>query len=276
MAKAKTSITTLDTRTGEQKAVDSAMSSWITKYLPGFTPGVPYTGTFTAGMSGQEASSLDYLQQYLDSPGYGDLMKSAANELTTTLNGGYDPATSPFYKSMRDAAMQEQTDARDTMNQQLGARGKYFSSEALKEERELGTRTTNYLQGILGQLSESERARRLNAVPQAVAVDQAMSPLNKVAAAQQYGQLPRLLEQDQLTREYQDFIRQREEAALPVSAGGRFQTQPLQTVVSTSGGGFNWGGLLGQLGGAAAGSLLGPAGTAIGAQAGGWLANLFK
>jgi hypothetical protein len=227
------------------------MSSWITKYLPGFVPGENYTGKYTAGMTDQEASSLDYLQKYLDSPGYGDLTKAASNELTTTLTGGYDPATSPYYKSMRDAAMISQSDARNTMNQQLGSRGKYFSSEALKEERELGTRTTNYLQGILGTLSENERERRLSAVPQAMLLDQTIQniPLQKAQAAQEIGQLPRLLEQADLTAEYQDFLRQRKEKALPITIGGSFNATPLRTVTYSGGSsGLNWGSLLGQLG----------------------------
>jgi hypothetical protein len=106
-----------------------------------------------------------------------------------------------------------------------------------------------------------------------MALDQLMTniPLQKATAAQQYGQLPRLIEQDQLTREYQDFIRQREEQAIPVSSGVNFKTQPLQTVVSSGGGGFNWGGLLGTLGGAAMGSIVPGLGTALGAGLGGAL-----
>ena len=65
--------------------------------------------------------------------------------------------------------------------------------------------------GVLsGQLSEAERARRLQAVPLAMQLGgaQAPYPLTQVSAAQQYGALPRELEQAQLQSQYQEFLRQ--------------------------------------------------------------------
>lgn len=244
----------LDTRSPEKRAVDSSLSSWITKYLPDFVPGQKYPGSLSAGMSPFEAQGLDFLQGYLNQPNQTPLLGEAQDEISKTLTGGYDPYTSPFYKSLRTGAMQEQQDAQNTLNAQLGSRNKFFSSEALKENRELGTRTTNFLDQILGTLSQQERQNRLDVIPQALAVDKAVTqaPIAKIAAGTTFGALPRQLEQADLEREYQAFLNQRGEQKLTVGAAQGFDSPSMKTITTSSQPSFDWGKFLGDAASAAA------------------------
>lgn len=247
------SVEGFDQRNPDQMAVDNSLSSWITQYLPNFKPGTPYTGKFNAPMSSSENQGMGILQNYLNSPGKTDLLGNAQGEINKTLTGGYDPYTSDFYKSARVGARQEQNDAQNQLNAQLGGRGKFFSSEALNENQQLQTRTTNYLQNVLAGLSQNERQNRLNVLPQAVSVNDAITeaPLQQIAASQTYGALPRTLDQHELESQYQEFQRQRSEMTLPLAAAASFKGTPMG-VIRDSGANspqssFNWQGLLGGL-----------------------------
>ncbi len=246
------SIDMLDTRNPDQMAVDHSLSSWITQYLPSFVPGKPYTGKYTAPMSGFEQQGLDKLGGYLNSPGYTDLLTNSRSEINKTFNDEYNPYTSDFYKAARTSAMQERQDAQNQLNAELGGRGKFFSSEALNENQQLQTRTTNYLQNILAGLSQNERQNRLNVIPQAVSVNDAITkaPISQIAASQTYGALPRTLDQHDLEAQYNEFQRQRSELALPLGAATAFKGTAMKTVSdsgTSSQPGFDWAGLLGGL-----------------------------
>lgn len=217
----------LDLRNPDQKRVQAALADWITKYMGDFKPGEAYTGKMTAPMSGFETQGLQSLQRFMDQPDFTNLLSNAGNEVNKTLTGKYDPYTSDFYKAARDAAMIERGDARNRMNAELGSRGKYFSSEALREGKDMDTRTTNFLQQTLASLAENERQNRLKVLPYAESINKEMvdAPLKKVAASQTYGALPRTIEQADYERLYQDFLRKRQEQALPISAAAGFNTQ---------------------------------------------------
>ena len=271
-------ISFLDTRNPDQTAIDSSLSDFITKYLPGFVPGEPYSGTLSAPMTGYENQGMDFLQKFLTKsagPNPNPLLGLAGDELTKTFTGGYDPSTSPFYKATRDAAMIERQDALNKQNQGLGARGKYFSSEALNENQQLNTRTTNFLNQTLTAMAEKERQNRLNAVPQAINLDTAQTKagIAPIAAATTFGAIPREVAQADLEKQYQEFVRQREEKALPLKAAtSSYSNMGLKTVATQDKPEFDWGSFLGQLGGAAVGGYFGgPAGAAVGANVGGSL-----
>lgn len=247
------SIEMLDTRNDDQKAIDGAMSSWITQYLPNFKPGESYTGNLSAPMSGFEGQGMNFLQQFLTSKSGENpnpLLGLAGDELTKTFTGQYDPSTSPFYKATRDAAAVEQQTGQNKLNAQLGSRGKYFSSEALNQNQQLQTNTTNFLNQTLTGMAEKERQRRLDAVPMAESLDksQTAASLAPVAAATTFGALPRQLEQEDYERQYQAWLNQRTEMAMPVSAargsfqGGDFKTVGINQPQTQS---FDWGSFLG-------------------------------
>lgn len=213
----------LDTRNPDAKRVQGTLADWITKYLPSYQPGEAYSGKRTAPMSGFENAGMGLLFQYLANPS-GELLGPAAEEVKKTLTNQYDPSTSPFYKSMRDTAMLERKDATDRLNREVGARGKYFSSERVRGQGDIEQRTGNFMQQVLAQMTEAERERKLQAVPQAKSITEAQDavPLRKITAATSFGSLPRQIEDTDYERLYQDFVRQRQEKQGIVSAAGSF------------------------------------------------------
>ena len=271
----KASISTMDVRNPDQKVIDSQLSSFISQYLPGFVPGADYGKDLSAPMTGFENQGMSFLQNYLtgaSDTNANPMLGLAENELTKTFTGGYDPSTSPFFKATRDAAMVERQDALNTQNQGLGARGKFFSSEALRENQQLNTRTTNFLNQTLTGMAEKERMNRLNAVPMAMNLDSARTKadLSPIIAATTFGSIPREVEQQDLERQYQKFLNEREEKALPLTAArGAYSNMGLKTVATQAKPGFDWGSFLGQVGVMAAGAALtGGIGAALAPAAG--------
>lgn len=258
----KASISTMDVRNSDQKVIDSQLSSFISKYLPGFVPGEEYSGQLSAPMSSLENQGMGFLQNYLTGASQTNanpMLGLAEDELTKTFTGGYDPSTSPFYKATRDAAMIERQDALNTQNQGLGARGKFFSSEALNENQQLNTRTTNFLQSTLAGMAEKERVNRLNAVPMAMNLDSARTKadISPIIAATTFGAIPREVEQQDLERQYQKFLNEREEKALPLTAArGAYSNMGLKTVATQAKPGFDWGSFLGTVASTAALALI--------------------
>lgn len=276
----KASISTMDVRNPDQTLIDSTLSKFISQYLPGYVPGQAYTGELSAPMTDFENQGMGFLQQYLTesaNPASKKLLNTAANELTSTMEGGYDPATSPFFKATRDAAMIEQQDARNKMNQSLGSRNKYFSSEALNEEQQLGTRTTNFLNTTLANMAEKERQNKLTAAGMTPSIQAAIDKQNvaPIAAATTFGSVPREVEQADLERQYQAFLNQRTEQGNVLSAAsGAYSNQPMKTVATSAKPGFDWGSFLGMAAGAVVGNALVPgaglmAGAALGSSLGG-------
>jgi len=250
-------ISLLDTRNPQQNAIDSSLSDFITTYLPQFKPGEPYTGQLSAPMDTFQNQGMSFLQKYLDQsqqPGANAVTDAAGKQITDTMNGAYDPSTSPFYKATRDAAKVEQQSALNQQNAQLGARGKFFSSEALNEGQQLNTNTTNFLNTTLTGMAEKERQNKLTAAGMAPAISAAQTrqSLAPIEAATTVGALPQQMQQADLERQYQEFQRQRQEKALPLTAAtGAYSNQGMQTVANQDKPGFDWGSFLGTVGSAA-------------------------
>jgi hypothetical protein len=118
---------------------------------------------------------------------------------------------------------QNTKDAIDASRRAAGSRGGYFSSGAMKDEANITERSLNNLNAIVGQFVQGERNNMLNAATTAQNMDQygnLTAPLAQVQASQTLGGLSRTLEQSDLERKYQEFLRQRDEMAMPVSAAG--------------------------------------------------------
>jgi hypothetical protein len=250
------SISLLDTRNSDQSAIDNSLSTFITKYLPGYVPGQPYSGQLSAPMDTYQNQGMQFLQKYLDQqgqPGATSVTDNAANEINTTLTGGYDPSTSPFFKATRDAAMVEKQSAQNRLNQGLGARGKYFSSEALNEGQQLETNTSNFLNQTLSGMAEKERQNRLTAAGMAPAISAAQNKaaMAPIAAATTFGAIPQEQQQADLERQYQEFQRQRNEQIGVLSAASGAYSKLGKTPVIPAKPSFDWGSFLGQVGGMA-------------------------
>ncbi len=197
-----------------QLSSGKAISDWAQKYLASYQPGAEYGGDLTAKkIAPGEAAGQDWLMKFINQPATGENYGLAADEIKKTLTGGYDPYTSPFYQATREGAMREQQDAIDAQKRGQGYRGTFFQSTGLGEERKLREGTTNYLNQILGKMSEQERQNRLSAVSPAMELEKYATgaPLAKASAGMTLGSLPRLIEQGDLEARYKDFLRKQEE-----------------------------------------------------------------
>jgi hypothetical protein len=226
----KTTVTQEPMMPDWQLATGKQLSDWIQKYMDQYQPGAAYTGKLSAGMSSQEQTGQSLLDQFLAGKGIGDLFAQGKQQISDTLAGKYaDPNTSPFIQSMKQVSAQDLADAINASRRGSGARGKFFSTASGQEEGDLANRNLQNLNSIIGQFTQQERQNMLGAVPQATAMDQYENqtvPLSKIQAASTFGSLSRTLEQADLERQYNEFVRQRTEMSGPVSAAqSLYQTQ---------------------------------------------------
>jgi len=175
--------------------------------------GEAYQGPLTAALSEYEQTSLQGLQDWLgkDLPTEGTLYKSAADEIQKTLSGeAYDPVNSDYYSAYRTQVLRELSEAKDRVAARASAGDKFYGGGRIATEGELEETTVGNLAVFLGQMQERERERRFGAVGPALSLAQyeETAPMGRIGAAQQYGELPRLIEQDEMDAEYQEWIRQ--------------------------------------------------------------------
>ena len=183
--------------------------------------GTAYPGDLTAALSEFEIKGLEDLGDFLHSPlpTESSLYKSARGELEKTLGGEeYDPAEGAYYQAYREAVKREITEAKDRLAARTSARDKFFGGGRIKGEADIEESGLGDLALVLGQLTERERERRLGSVPEAVGLlgFEEMTPLARVGASQEYGDLPRELEQLGLDREYAEWIRQLGDLGVPL------------------------------------------------------------
>jgi hypothetical protein len=253
-----------------QKQLGQQLSGWITQNMGNFTPGQAYTGQYVAGPTSQETTSLDQLTNFMNNPVLGQLFNQGKQQISDTLAGKYaNPNTSPFIQSMTTMAKQNLGDLINQSRASAGARGTYYTRGAMKDEATLNERTQNQLQSVIGDFLNTERGRMFQAAPIAQSMDQYQNitaPLDQIQAGQQYGSLMRTLEQGNLEAQYQDFLRQRKEQAMPIQAAqslygtnaqmgiGSVTAPEVQSNNSFGNianilGGLNWGGAAGASGG---------------------------
>ena len=205
-----------------QTETGKKLSAWIQKYMDQYAPGETYPGKLSAGMTSQEGTGLSLLDQFLSGTGIGDLFKAGKSQIADTLAGKYaNPETSPFIKAMKDVSAQDLQDAINASRRGSGARGKFFSTASLGEEGDLTNRNLQNLNAIIGQFTQQERQNMLGAATTAQGMDQYENqtiPLSKIQASQTFGSLSRTLEQADLERQYNDYLRKRTEMAQPIQA----------------------------------------------------------
>lgn len=222
-----------------QRALGSDLSGWVRKYLQMYEPGKPYEGKLSVtDPTSYEKTGLNQLGTFLEKPPTGDLYSSAKGHIMDTLGGKFsDPATSPFIQSISKLAGQNLQDAITTARGQRGARGTYFTKAGIQEESRLSERTQNALNAVIGDFQNQERGRQITAAPIAQSLDQygeLTAPLQKMAASQTLGSLPRILEQADLERQYADFKRQRSELSDIPNIGTTLFGSNVPTLTSTT------------------------------------------
>lgn len=219
-----------DLRNPEQLAIDRFLSQFVTNYGPQYKPGQAYTGNRTAGMGANEGMTQDFLQRYLSQPDISSNTAAASSYLNKSLTGGFDPGTSDFYKALRTEAEYNRGNAIDQTRRETASRGKFFSSDALSREGDINAQTGNTLNTIMAELASKERGIQQQNFAATPGFERFMAgiPLDKATAASTIGAQPRLLKQEELERQYQDFIRQQEELGGVVGTARGINTRPVQ------------------------------------------------
>ncbi len=206
--------------------------------------GEAYPGQLTAGLSEFEQLGLGTLGDYLSSelPTEGGLFQAAKGELLKTLEGGYDPNESQYWQAYQQNVQRLAQEAQDKINAQTSARDKYFGGGRIAVSGELQETVTGNLQQELGRLFEAERERRLGAVDPAMRLTtfEELAPLARVEASQQFGGLPRQIEQGGLDRNYNEWIRQLNDLGIPLDVATGLATYKADfwAPEAATGGGF--------------------------------------
>lgn len=174
--------------------VRSGLTSWLEQNIG--KAGPTYTGDMVSKMSPYEEESLKWLKDY-SAGGPSATRTAATGEINKTLSGAYaDPTTSPYYQAMKAEAEQNQKVAQKSIADEAAGGGRYWTGARLKLQGEEAGKTSNYLNQILGTLSEAERQRMLQVLPyaQQFATQEEQAPLQKATALQSLGGLPRTIQ----------------------------------------------------------------------------------
>lgn len=169
----------------------------------------PYEGELVAGLTPTEQTGQDILSQFsvADEP---SLFGLSRGELEKTIQGGFDPLTSPYYQATRDLLGRESEDQIEALRRSQQLRGAFRSTGGLREEGRLREGLQSRIGQVIGELALQERERQFKALPlaQVFAQTQEQAPIRRLQAIQQYGGLPRQIEQAGLGAGYQEFQRQ--------------------------------------------------------------------
>lgn len=200
-----------------QLGTGNALGSWYMNALNGmnYTPGQTYNGKLSAGPTSQENYSLSMLDNLLRGGGTGDLFNQASQQISDTLSGKYaNPANSPYIQAITELSNRNLSNQLDQSRAASGARGNFFGTSSLRDESRLRGDTLANLNAVIGDFANTERGRQYDAASIAQQFDKYKNmdvPLSLINAGQTYGSLGRTLEQADLERQYQDFLRQRGE-----------------------------------------------------------------
>jgi len=134
-----------------------------------------------------------YLQQSM--PGMQENYQLSQQHMQDTLQGGYDPQDSPYWKGYRQQANQMKADAQTDVRQRSQLGGMLNSSPAANVEADSNRQYDSMMLQQLGQLYENERNKMYNAAQTSSQVDSQHT--QNLAQATQLGNLPRDIEQQQ-------------------------------------------------------------------------------
>lgn len=216
--KKKTSQGVLETP--EQKAARQKLGSFgATGKIGGFTVGEDIGiggGDFNA--SGIETKGLSRLQDLLDSglPESFDLGKESLKDFLATSDSAIDDQFNAF-KTTANRQIQDSVDA--TKRNQAFA-GNLFSTDTFERLGDVQARGNETLIAQLAGLTDSERSRRLSATGLAFEAGSAEqnAELGQIQASQQFGDLMRQLNDQEIQRRDAEILRRRGETGLQLDA----------------------------------------------------------
>lgn len=201
--------------------------------------GEEYPGPLVAALSEFEETGLGGLKDYLGKPlpTEGELYTSAVDEIMKTFAGEYDPGQGDYYKAYKTQVLRELEESKDRLAARTSAGDKFFGGGRIATEGEMEESAMGDLSMVLGQLFERERERKFSAVSQALGLAQygEEAPLQRVAASQQYGDLPRLIEQAEMDADYQEWLRSLSDLGIALDVATGLATYS-PTAVKTGGG----------------------------------------
>ncbi len=160
-------------------------------------PGPTYTGEVTAPMTAQETASLGKVNDYANQ-GSNSTLDAGKAQIEKTLNGSYDPSTSPYYQAVKAQSAANLADTNRQIASDAAGGGRFFTGSRIKQQARAANESGMNLDTILGQQAENERNRQISVLPQAMAYGQAEQqlPLQQASALQALGALPRTLQQN--------------------------------------------------------------------------------
>jgi len=230
---------------------------------------VQYPQRNIEGMSQAEQTGQSILNQWLQT-GTPAGVTTGMNQLTSTVQGQYDPMTSPHWQGYREESGRQEEQAISSLQRRSQLGGMGASTPALGQEGEVRRGFSSDRMQYLGGLMDRERGRQLTASGQLItAADQeSRRPLTQAQGAMALGGLPRELGQMDEDALYESLV---QTLLFPYV----YQSPNAQTILNEpryvyqpedEDGGINWGQLaaqigtrmvLGPAGGAAAGAAMG-------------------
>ncbi len=223
----------------EQRTIDhpdyarvrSPYSQWLSGQIG--KDGARYDGTFTTGLTDTQQEGMGSLKDYASQRGTPELMTLGADELKKTLTGDYDPSKGVYYKALRESAKRNLGKTQKNIVDYAGGGGRYYSGARVKQQSEADVDVTNALNEILGQMTETERDRRFQSAPMAANLAGMMDvlPAQRAENVLRVGDLERSIEQNQLDKEYADWVKSKYEYPLAIAGlSQNFQaTKPPET-----------------------------------------------
>lgn len=169
-------------------------------------PGQSYSGELVAPTDSQQNQSLTALGQYANrapSPTY----QSGENQINKTINGNYDPSTSPYYQAIKAQSAQNMQATNRQIDNQTAGGGQYWGGQRGQEQQQAATSNNNNLNSTLAGLQQQNTQNQVALTPYALQAGQndMNAPLQTAAALQQYGALPQAYQQALDTANYQNW-----------------------------------------------------------------------
>jgi len=170
---------------------------------------ISYPRLQIAGLTESEKEAQGILSDYLTS-GTPTAITQAKDYYSGVLGGGYDPRTSPYYQGYREQSQFEEDEAMNTLRRRMQLSGVGASTPAIEQEIAGRGQFAANRQQLLGQLYEAERAKQQGAAQNLAQLGQyeEAQPIRKMAATQEYGALPRTIEQARANALYEKLVQE--------------------------------------------------------------------
>ena len=215
--------------TPEQSSAKGLLSSYWQKYGANYNPTdvtspyQPYSRELSAGMPTSYAQIDPLISSYLNQ-GQNQLLGAGSAEILKTLQGGYDPYTSEYYKSFKRGVGQDVAEAQAALRQKAQAGGMYESLGRLLSEADVEGQGQDRLNAQLAAMQQQERQNMLNVLPYAQSYGQyeAETPTRQLSTIANYGGIKSGYEQADLDRLYQEWLRQKTEQKYPMEVAQQF------------------------------------------------------